>query len=176
MDLAYRGLAKAESRKIAEIDRAELIEGFYVMEEGQLVLDANRFEVKGWHPRHLQEVMEAFEGACDEGGSVWGAFSGDKLVGMSALSSGFIPTGDRRMQMKLLYVSRGVRGQGVARKLVELCKQKARQLGAKSLYVSATETKGTVDAYMRLGCVLTNHIDPELFEKEPKDIHMEMPL
>ncbi len=176
MSLQYREMQKNEAAKIAEIDRSELIDGFYVMQDGEMVLKPANFDVQGWHPGHLLEVTEAFEQVCDEGGTAWGAYDGERLVGMSALSGDFMPTGGKRLQMKLLYVSKHIRGQGVARQLMELCKQRARELGAKSLYVSATETKSTVDAYMRLGCVLTKEIDPEQFKEEPRDIHLEMKL
>jgi len=51
---------------------------------------------------------------------------------------------------------------------------KARQLGARKLYISATPSKNRVDFYMHLGCRLTSQIDPKLYELEPEDIHLEL--
>ena len=45
----------------------------------------------------------------------------------------------------------------------------------KKLYVSATPSKNTVDFYRGVGFDLTTPIK-ELFEAEPKDIHMGMKL
>ena len=49
---------------------------------------------------------------------------------------------------------------------------KARELGAGSLYVSATPSENTVDYYRHLGCVVTREVDPELYALEPEDIHL----
>jgi N-acetylglutamate synthase-like GNAT family acetyltransferase len=57
--------------------------------------------------------------------------------------------------------------------LFELAKAAARERGASRLYISATESENTIKFYLRLGCVLTKDLDPELFKLEPKDIHLE---
>ena len=56
-----------------------------------------------------------------------------------------------------------------------MLKEKAKQSGAKKLYVSAAPSKNTVDFYRGVGFDLTTPIK-ELFEAEPKDIHMAMLL
>ena len=45
---------------------------------------------------------------------------------------------------------------------------------AKKLYISATPSKHTVDFYMSLGCKSASEINPELFELEPEDIHLDL--
>ncbi len=52
--------------------------------------------------------------------------------------------------------------------------EKAKELGAKKLYISATPSKNTVNFYMHLGCNLASEINPELYQLEPDDIHLEM--
>ena len=54
--------------------------------------------------------------------------------------------------------------------------RRARKLGAKKLYISATPSENTVNFYLHLGCVLAKEMDPELFELEPEDIHLEYAL
>ena len=51
--------------------------------------------------------------------------------------------------------------------------EKAKELGAKKLYISATPSENTVNYYSRLGCALATEIDSELFALEPEDIHLE---
>jgi hypothetical protein len=51
--------------------------------------------------------------------------------------------------------------------------RKARELGTKKLYVSAAPSENIVNFYLRQGCVLAEKADPELFELEPEDIHLE---
>ena len=60
--------------------------------------------------------------------------------------------------------------------LFEKAVERARQLGAKQLYISATPSENTVNFYRNLGCKVTSEIDPELFELEPEDIHLEYTL
>jgi N-acetylglutamate synthase-like GNAT family acetyltransferase len=55
-------------------------------------------------------------------------------------------------------------------------KNKARDLGAKKLYVSATPSLNTITFYQNRGFKLTKDVNQELFEKEPEDIHMELTL
>ena len=52
--------------------------------------------------------------------------------------------------------------------------KRARNMGAKKLYISATPSKHTVDFYIGLGCKIASEINPELFKLEPEDIHLEL--
>jgi predicted N-acetyltransferase YhbS len=98
------------------------------------------------------------------------------MVGVAVLESKFIGKGKNHLQLKFLHVSRSCRKQGVGKTLFEMAARRARKLGAKKLYISATPSENTVNFYMRLGCVLAKEMDPELFELEPEDIHLEYTL
>jgi N-acetylglutamate synthase-like GNAT family acetyltransferase len=78
--------------------------------------------------------------------------------------------------MKFLHVGKSARKQGLGKKLFILAAEKAIELGAKKLYISATPSENTVNFYMQLGCVLATEIDEELFTLEPEDIHLEFDL
>ena len=52
----------------------------------------------------------------------------------------------------------------------------ARERGATSLYISATPTRGTVDAYLSMGAKLLVSPDPEILAREPDDIHLVLKL
>ena len=54
--------------------------------------------------------------------------------------------------------------------------QKAIDLGAESLYISATPSKNTIGFYLHMGCRLAFEVNQELFRLEPKDIHLELIL
>jgi len=51
---------------------------------------------------------------------------------------------------------------------------KARELGARRLYISATPSENTVRFYLRRGCRVTDEVDAALFDLEPDDIHLEL--
>lgn len=68
------------------------------------------------------------------------------------------------------------RNQALGKKLIDKTKEKAKELGAKSLYISATPSLNTVRFYLGLGCELVSELNPELFRLEPEDIHLELAL
>lgn len=50
--------------------------------------------------------------------------------------------------------------------------EEARKRGAKYLYISSMERRSAVSFYKSDGSQLTDDVDPELFQKKPKDIYM----
>ncbi len=72
----------------------------------------------------------------------------------------------------MLYVSAEYRGRRIGRSLTQMTANLARSLGAVALYISATPTRGTVDAYLRMGANLLQAPDQELFAREPEDVHL----
>lgn len=96
-----------------------------------------------------------------------------KLVGVAILDNKFIGKDKDQLQLQFLHVSKDYRKQGLGKKLFHLAADKAREMGAKQMYVSATPSENTVNFYLRLGAVVTKEPDPELFALEPEDIHFE---
>jgi predicted N-acetyltransferase YhbS len=171
--MTIRLLQRDEIPLIWQIDRREIVENIYDLDHGELVLKPDYFDIQGWPPGEVELYTLMFLDCYDRGGVFWGAFENDKLVGASILENKFIGTGRDTLQLKFLHVSRDYRKQGIASKLFNMAVEKAKVLGAKKLYISATPSENTVNYYMRLGCVLATEIDSELFELEPEDIHLE---
>jgi len=176
LELNYRVLQKAEIRKVKEIDRRDYSEAIYQMKEGKIVDVAKIFNHRGFSSEQFEQITASLEALHDQGGMVFGAFDGATLVGISALENSFRGQNRDTLKLDVLWISRSYREQGVGKKLVKIVKQKAKQLGAKKLYISSTESKNTVDFYLKIGAVLTAEIDPELFELEPHDIHLELKI
>ena len=63
---------------------------------------------------------------------------------------------------KFLHVSNAYRKSGVGKRLYELARAKARERGARQMYISATPFENTVKFYQRRGCRLAQERDPEL--------------
>jgi len=103
----------------------------------------------------------------------WRRRQGWCKIGAAVLESKFIGPNKDQLQLKFLHVSRAYRRQGLGRQLFELAKAKAQERGARRLYISATPSENTINFYLRLGCTVTQEPDPELFELEPEDIHLE---
>jgi len=168
-----RFLQRDEIPLIWQIDRREVIENIYYLRDGKLVLETEHYEMQGWPPGEAEQYTPILLNCYDRGGFFWGAFEDDTLVGVSVLESKFIGSGQDMLQLTFLQVNRDCRGQGLGTKLFNLAVEKAKALGARKLYISATPSENTVDYYMRLGCVLATEVDPELFALEPEDIHLE---
>ena len=168
-----RLLHRDEIPLIWQIDRREVIDNLYYLREGKLVLEPEHYDMLGWPPGEAEHYTPILLDCYDRSGMFWGAFEQGLLVGVSVLESKFIGSGQDTLQLKFLHVSRACRGQGLGRRLFEIATEKARELGARKLYISATPSEHTVNYYMRLGCSLAVEIDPELFALEPEDIHLE---
>ena len=174
--MKIRPLTRSEIPYIWQIDRSELIDKIYYLKNGKLVLTSEHYEVRGWptgEPEHYTpNLLDCF----DRGGHFWGIFSGELLVGTVVLKNRFIGSEKDTLQMKFLHVSNNFRKQGLGKKLFLLAAEKAVELGAKKLYISATPSENTVNFYLRIGCVLATEIDEELFALEPEDIHLKFNL
>ncbi len=172
----YRTLSREGIGQLAQIDRTESIEGFYRARDGELVLEEAHWEEPDWSAESKAERIAALQEECDRGATFFGALEGSTLVGMAALNHAPLPSGAGRLELSGLWVSHHYRGRGIGSALVQLVKEEARERGAQALYVSATPTENTVRFYRSVGFRLTNEVDPDLYEKEPEDIHMELSL
>ena len=168
-----RLLQRHEIPLIWQIDRREIVENVYSLDDGKLVLKPDYFDIQGWPPGEAELYTPMLQDCYDRGGFFWGAFENDALIGIAILESKFIGSQQDTLQLKFLHVSRDHRKQGIASTLFKLAVDQAKALGAKKLYISATPSEHTINYYMRLGCALAAEIDPELFALEPEDIHLE---
>lgn len=168
-----RFLQRAEIPLIWQIDRREIVQNIYVLRSGKLVLKPDYFDIEGWPPGEADLYTPLLLDCYDRSGTFWGAFETSRLVGVAILESKFICTQHDTLQLKFLHVSRDLRKQGLGSRLFNMAVERAKTLGAKKLYISATPSENTINYYLRLGCILATEIDPELIALEPEDIHLE---
>lgn len=171
--LTGRELQRSEIVRLWDINRREVIENIYYLEGGALVLKPEHYDMQGWPPGEADLYLPLLLDCFDRGGWFYGLFDRDSLVAMVVLESKFIGSGKDLLQLKELHVSCAYRGRGLGRQLFELARGKAREWGARGMYISATPSEHTIRFYLHLGCALTPHPDPELFALEPEDIHLE---
>lgn len=172
--ITYRSLKDTELAKIKEIDRAENIFETYEYRNGQLILKADHCFVTSFEQDELKKLIERQSQLIAEGGKVIGAFDGNTLVGVASVENKKRGTGSEYCKMDILYVSNSYRGKKIGHSLVQESRKIALNFGAKKLYISATPTKATVDFYIKEGAVIIKETDPELFDLEPLDIHLEL--
>ncbi|MFX0114488.1 MAG: GNAT family N-acetyltransferase [Candidatus Hodarchaeota archaeon] len=174
--MEYRVMIKEELKRVAELDRREKIEAVYYYRDGCLDLVSEHWGVPEWSSREKQQKINSLHELHDRGGTIIGAFDESRVVGVIALDNKYIGRSNDQLNLPGLWVSKEYRKRGVGKTLVELVMQKAREIGAKRLYVSATPSENTVNFYLKRGFRLAHEINQRLFELEPEDIHMELEL
>lgn len=171
--LVYRELLGHEAELLGRIDRSERVDGVYRCVGGALLLDRGRGEnVSSWPTSELARLVSRLQALITSGGHAYGAWDAAEIVGMAALDMSGVNGDGAMLQLDMLYVSAGYRRRGIGRQLMSMVASRARSCGADSLYISATPTRNTVDAYTSMGAMLLSSPDPELLAKEPEDIHL----
>jgi predicted N-acetyltransferase YhbS len=171
--LRRRRLRREELDLVWTIDRSEVIERTYSLQDGELVLRADPFDMRGWPPGEAAHARPWLEASFDRGARFLGIFDADRLVAVGVLDTVFIGPHRDLLQLSFLHVGHDERGRGLGVELFDELAREARTLGAKGLYVSATPSEHTIDFYRRRGCRVIDVPDPELYAREPEDIHLE---
>lgn len=172
--MRIREITREEIKEIRELDRSEIVEQIFYYRNGKLVLEDEYYDIKNWNLEELEHIIMDLYDLYDQGGIFYGAFINHKLIGIIALETKFIGSNNDQLQVVFLHVEHNYRDNGLGTNLMNLVIKRARNMGAKKLYISATPSKHTVDFYMGLGCKLASEINPELFKLEPEDIHLEL--
>jgi len=128
-----------------------------------------------WDDKLKQEIVDVdFTNCLDSGGFVWGVFNSENsLIAFACLLSNFFGSEEQYLQLTQLHVSSDYRSMGIGGALFLTAGQKAKELGAKKLYISTHSSEESQRFYERLGCVDAVEINVELAEREPYDRQME---
>jgi GNAT superfamily N-acetyltransferase len=174
--LAIRPMLSNELSRLGEIDRTERVTRAYVQEGERLIEQEVDWDVGPWSPTGGYEEPHSVPdqiGFCrwhmEQGASVFGAFDGERLVGIGLVTPHIRPG---IAQLSYLHVSHGYRGRGLGRRLAAELERVAIAAGDTEMVVSATPTMRTVRFYMSCGYAPMAEPLPELYEKEPEDVHL----
>jgi GNAT superfamily N-acetyltransferase len=99
----------------------------------------------------------------------FGGFVDGRLVGIGVVVPHLRPA---VAQLAFLHVTQTFRAAGIGSRLSGELEQVARGAGDSSMVVSATPSANTVRFYQGRGFELMAQPLPELFEREPEDVHM----
>ena len=174
--MEIRAVKREEINDIRNIDRSEIIKQLYYYKNGELVLKKKFYHIRGWDPNDIEKTINNLYVLYDHCGTFYGLFHEGKIFGVVALEFKFIGSNSDQLQVVFLHIDNNYRKKGYGKILMNKVMERAKELGAKKLYISATPSKNTVDFYMHLGCSLASEINPELYQLEPDDIHLEMIL
>ena len=172
--IVIRPLSVGRFADVYDIDMREHGDIVYRVVDGHLRADPEERDRpprtrEEWN-RHIDEWVEMLQA----GGQAWGAYeTQSRMVGIIVLRRHLT---DEMDQLAALFVSRDYRRAGIARRLTELLIATARAAGARRLYVSATPSRSAVGFYRSQGFELARAVHPDLFAREPEDIHMILEL
>ena len=113
--MIIRELVREEIESVWSIDRSEIIENVYYLQDGALVLKPEHYDMTGWPPGEAEQYTPILCDCFDRGGTFYGAYEISTLVGVVVLDSKFIGPRRDRLQLKFLHVSRGRRKQSLGR-------------------------------------------------------------
>ncbi len=170
--ITFRELHLIDAEKIQEIDRSERIHSIYQMEEGVLKEIKAGHECPNWSVEEVERLTVRFRSELEKGGKAFGAFDQSRLVGFGVLAHKWRGKNKDQLQVDLMYVSREYRRKGIGTRIMDDLSREAKLRGAKSLYISSTETQSAYNFYRNCGSDIAEEVDEELFELEPLDIHL----
>jgi predicted N-acetyltransferase YhbS len=84
--ISSRSLSRDEIKEIWEIDRSEMIDAVYYLENGSLVLKPEHYDVHGWPPGEARKYTPILETCYDRGGWFHGLFDDQRLIGAAGTS------------------------------------------------------------------------------------------
>ena len=174
--MKVRRLEPSDVALVASIDRSEHVEVQYRVGDGRLVeapvfmADIPPWDRDGSGEHSVASHIAFCSSIVADGAALLGAFDDDgELMGLATVHPKFEP---RLAWLATLHVSRAHRPRGAASALWDAGVALAREAGARSFYVSATPTGSAVGFYLSRGCRLADPVHPELFTREPEDIHL----
>lgn len=173
-----RRLGSDEIGLIGEIDRSEYMDIEYRVEEGMLVGRPVDLDIPTWNRDGAGEfsvagIIEFCRPIVDRGAAFLGAFDGEEIMGLAVIDGSFEP---KLAWFAFLHVSRRHRRRGVANALWEEAERVALEAGAEVMYVSAVPSGSAVGFYLSRACELAKKPHPDLFAREPEDIHLVCPI
>jgi predicted N-acetyltransferase YhbS len=84
----FRHLSREEIAQVWSIDRTEVTDNVYHLENGSLVLRPERHDLRGWPPGEAEHYTPLLLDCFDRGGWCYGHFDGDGNSPIAAARSG----------------------------------------------------------------------------------------
>ncbi|QED46571.1 GNAT family N-acetyltransferase [Cytobacillus dafuensis] len=141
----------------------------------QFIIKADYF-VEHWDDEKKYQVILELQNCVQANGTVTGAFSDRKLIGFANVEGELFGNNKEYLELPYIHVSNEYRNSGIGKKLFQICCEKAKQMGAKKLYIAAHPSVETQHFYKAVGCTHALEINQKILNKEPLDIQLEKVL
>src|SRR5690554_1015959 len=173
-NISYKSLNKngINLSLFMNFDRYQEVRKCWRKEDKEWVLKDIQF-TEQWGPDEYKFLIKCLKNTIESGGTVFGAFKDKILVGFASLDNLFFGSKKDYLQLSSIHISNGYRGNGIGKRLFILVCKKAKEIGAKKLYISAHSSQETQSFYKAIGCKEANEYNESLVAKEPYDCQLE---
>jgi predicted N-acetyltransferase YhbS len=172
--IIYNKLDKSEIKVelFSSFNRYQEVRECWRKENGEWLLKQIEF-TEQWSPENYEYLVKCLQNTLKEGGMVFGAFCNNALVGFASLENRFFGSQKEYLQLSSIHASYESRGLGIGKNLFSLVCKKAKERGAKKIYISAHSSKESQAFYKAMGCVEATEYNSVLAAKEPCDCQLE---
>ena len=102
------------------LDRSEQVDGLYRFDRDELTLASVERDVPPWSEAKLEHNVARVRGVLESGGTGFGAWDGNSLVGIATLHPGPIGGDPKMLMLDFLHVTRTHRVHGIGKALINL--------------------------------------------------------
>lgn len=155
--------------------RHQVVNDCYRKVDGKWVIKADPF-IDDWSEKDYEFLVQCLKNTVKTGGAVFGVFCDNKLKGFASLEKGFFGGDNKYLDLSSIHISEDMRGKGFGKRLFSMIKERAREMGAKKLYISAHSAVESQRFYHAMGCVEAKEYNSAHVEKEPFDCQLECEL
>ena len=174
-EIVIRELVKADlvPNLLEHFNRYQEVVNIYRIIDGDKLLVENPF-MENWDNHLKAEIVnEDFTNCINSGGVVFGAFYNDNLIAFASILHNYFGSEKQYVQLMQLHVSNEYRNLGLGKQLFVVCVKKAKEWGAKKLYISGHSAEESQQFYKAVGCVDAKEINDKIAAHEPFDIQLE---
>ncbi len=80
-------LQRQQLDRLWDIDRSEIIDTLYRLQDGKLQAYPDYYDVRGWDPHDRETYTPIHEACFDRGGTFFALFEGEEIVAAAALDT-----------------------------------------------------------------------------------------
>lgn len=173
----YRKLEKSEicEALFTDFNRYQEVNKCWRKENEQWILKDIAF-IEQWGSNEYKYLVKCLQSTIDTGGAVFGAFVDNILAGFASIENKLFGSNKEYLQLSSIHVSCEKRGMGIGKNLFLLICDRAKEMGAEKLYISAHSSQESQAFYKAMGCVEAVEYDAGLVAEEPCDCQLEYKL
>jgi len=154
-------------------NRRQVVTQHYFINKGEKEIRDISF-VDDWSKEDRYDIVKNFFNNKDYYSAA--VYEGEKIIAFYVIGVNLLTDNEDYIELKHLQVSLEYRGKGFGKALFFDACAKAKQFGARKLYISAHSSIETQKAYEKLGCMNASWFNEKAIKEEPYDIQLEYEL